>query len=308
MEVLFMGVRGSYPVPGQSTVRYGGNTTCVAISKQVQGKTIRLIVDSGTGIVKLGNIIIKNFFAGTEDLTKAIFFTHLHPDHTQGFPFFAPNFFPQAAFHLFGMETLKKHIGGVLEGTMVPPTFPIEYKDLKSKRTHYKVRDGQVFFVDGFGAPREKDDFSGEKRGIADAQFKVQVMQSYAPSHPQQGCVYYRFTDLEDGKSVTCCWDLESHSGGDKRVIAFAKDTDLLIHDTQYTEEEYTDSRVVVQGFGHSTYGMAIENAVQANAKQLVCMHFNPSHTDEKLDAIQAGLLGSAVKVTLAKEGDLIVV
>lgn len=88
MEVLFMGVRGSYPVPGQGTVRYGGNTTCVSISKQVQGKTVRLIVDSGTGLVKLGNLIVQNFFAGTEDLTKAIFFTHLHPDHTQGFPLF----------------------------------------------------------------------------------------------------------------------------------------------------------------------------------------------------------------------------
>jgi ribonuclease BN (tRNA processing enzyme) len=109
-------------------------------------------------------------------------------------------------------------------------------------------------------------------------------MHSYAPSHPQQGAIYYRITDPDTKKSVACIWDLESRRGGDQRVIQFSKDVDIMIHDTQYTDEEYYSDKVIVQGFGHSTYTMAIENALAANVKILVPFHYNPNHTDEFLN------------------------
>ena len=302
MEIKFYGVRGSYPVPGNHTIRYGGNTTCITISKEIDGKIKRIIIDCGTGAIPLGKEIVGNFFQQKEALDMIMLFTHLHPDHTQGFPFFAPNYFPQCNLSIFGMKTLKKHIGMVLEQGMLPPTFPIEYKDLKSTRQHYELKDLSSLYI--------KSDMSFSVTQSSDAIFKIDVMQSFAPSHPQQGSLYYKITDLQENQSIACVWDLESHQGGDKRVINFFRGCQAMIHDTQYVTEEYNSDKMVVQGFGHSTYEMAIENAAQAGATKLICMHFNPTHSDEKLDGIQAALSalkevkeGALPEIILAKEG-----
>ncbi|MCP4135598.1 MAG: hypothetical protein GY754_31810 [bacterium] len=287
MKIEFYGVRGSYPVPGEATNRYGGNTTCVSFSKIVDGKIKRIIIDCGTGAVPLGKKILGNYFAKKEDLDIAMLFTHLHPDHTQAFPFFSPNYFKDCSIQIMGMKTLKKHIGMVLESNMIPPTFPIEYKDLKSTRKHYELKDDSEFDRNGFN---------------------IKVIQSVAPSHPQQGAMYFRITDIDNGKSAACLWDLESKIGGDKAAINFSRDCDIMIHDTQYTKEEYHSDKMVVQGFGHSTYDMAIENAKQAGVKEkLICTHFNPAHDDNKLDGIQEEYKDKAsFDIILAKEGMVI--
>jgi phosphoribosyl 1,2-cyclic phosphodiesterase len=285
MKIKFYGVRGSYPRPGKNTLKYGGNTSCVSFSKEKDGKIGRIIVDCGTGIIDLGQEIVSNYFKGKEDLNISMLFTHLHPDHTQGFSFFAPNYFKECNLKLMGMKTLKQHVGTILEQSMLPPTFPIEYKDLKSKRKHYELKDGLSFEIHGM---------------------KVNIMQAYAPSHPQQGAMYFKITDLENNKSACCIWDLESKIGGDKAVVKFATDSDVMIHDTQYTNEEYTSTQLIVQGFGHSTFDMAIENAIQAKIKsKLVCTHYNPSHNDDMLDKIQEQIWdkGEGFQVVLAKEG-----
>jgi phosphoribosyl 1,2-cyclic phosphodiesterase len=289
MKVKFYGVRGSYPVPGPSTIKYGGNTTCVSFTTDVgNGKVSRIIIDSGTGITQLGKEIIGNFFAKKEDLDINILFSHLHPDHVQGLPFFAPVYFKTATINMFGMKALGSGIEDALVAQMSPPTFPIEYFSLKSNRNHLVVYDGDTL------------DFLG---------FKVSVMQAYAPSHPQQGATYYRVTETSTGKSVACIWDNESKVGGDKAVINFSKNCDVLIHDTQYTQEEYESDKMIVQGYGHSTYDMAIENAKQAGVHKLVCTHFNPAHSDEKLDEIQEKLMGEYISfgeglpIVLAQEG-----
>jgi phosphoribosyl 1,2-cyclic phosphodiesterase len=307
MKIKFYGVRGSYPVPGESTVSYGGNTTCVSVSKEVDGKICRIVLDAGTGIIGLGRDILKNLFQNkNEDLGLIIFFTHLHPDHIQGFPFFSPNYFINCNIHLMGMKTLKKHVGSVLEQSMLPPTFPIEYKDLKSKRIHYELKDGLRLFID----KNKRFFLDMSQTNPSDIVFYVDIMQAFAPSHPQQGSMYYRITDCVTKKSVSCIWDLESHPGGDKAVVKFIKDSDVIIHDTQYTQEEYQSAEMIVQGFGHSTYQMAIENALQGNVKsKLLCTHYNPAHNDAKLDGIQSDMKllkteqNLPFDIILAKEG-----
>ncbi len=117
--------------------------------------------------------------------------------------------------------------------------------------------------------------------------FRVEVMQAFAPSHPQQGCLYYKITDLENLKSIACIWDLESHAGGDRRVINFTKGCNIMIHDTQYLDEEYNSDKMIVQGFGHSTYTMAIENATQAGVATLICIHYSPTHSDKLLGKLE---------------------
>jgi ribonuclease BN (tRNA processing enzyme) len=272
----FHGVRGSHPAADKLMTGYGGNTSCVEIVKvNKKGVLVPLIIDAGSGLIKLGYDMAGKLFSGTYSKTFTMLFTHLHPDHTEGFNFFVPNFFPFCTIHILGMETLKKNVGAVLKGKMLPPTFPIEYKDLKSIRNHGVLHDGQVFYITQDGSPAPQTD---------DPLFEVQVMQAYAPSHPQQGALYFRVKDPDDGTSIACIWDIESHIGGDVRVIKFAEKASIMIHDTQYTAEEYASTSNPVQGFGHSTYNMAIENASRAGVYCLIPFHYSPRHSDKELN------------------------
>jgi len=281
MFVTMDGTRGSYPVPNKSTNRYGGNTTSCHVWKEnaTTGQKVAIGIDTGTGAISRGDKMIKDYLAKRHNLCFTILYSHLHPDHTQGFPFFAPVYFPSANLHFVGMETLEQNIGDVLEGIMQPPTFPIEINDMKSKKTFHVVEDGQSFVVLWTGEPVFDDKYVESQ-----VAFKVKTMKAYAASHPQQGAMYYRITDPETGNSFCTIWDNESHQGGDVRVIAFAEGCTLMAHDTMYTDEEYSNRKIPVQGFGHSTYSMAINNAYQAGAKKLLCMHYNPKHSDEFLD------------------------
>ena len=298
MKVKFFGVRGSYPTPNKDMLRYGGRTSCVGFFKEVDGVTIPLYIDAGLGIIEAGKEIIPKMFNGTAVKEFAILFTHLHPDHTEGFTFFAPNFISGTKLFLHGPISLKKNVGMIFRDKMAPPTYPIEYKDLKSERVHGVVTDGQMFYINRKGAVIQTLKPSDDP-----PVFEIKAMQSFAPSHPQQGSIYYRITDCENKKSAACIWDIESRVGGDQRVIAFSKDADVMIHDTQYTDEEYNSSKMIVQGFGHSTYTMAVENAQKAKVPVLVAFHFNPAHTDAKLEEIAKNLKTDELQFILSKEG-----
>jgi ribonuclease BN (tRNA processing enzyme) len=278
---------------------YGGNTSCVEILKvNNAGIQVPIILDAGSGLIKLGYAMAGKLFAGEYSKTFTMLFTHLHPDHTEGFNFFTPNFFPFCTIHILGMETLQKNVGRVLKGKMLPPTFPIEYKDLKSTRKHGVLSDGQRFFIGQDGAPILRSVKNPEPL------LEVAVLQAYAPSHPQQGAMYYKIRDLDDNTTIACIWDIESHIGGDVRAIRFAEKADLMIHDAQYTEEEYLNPANPVQGFGHSTFPMAVENAVRAQVRYLAPFHYNPRHTDAVLDAIcEQTRADSAPEIVMSKEG-----
>ncbi len=299
MQLKFFGVRGSYCSPDKRMMEYGGKTSCVAFFKEIDGKTIPLVIDSGIGIIDAGKEILTGIFSGKCSREFTILFTHLHPDHTEGFTFFAPNFIPKVKIHLYGMYALKKNVGVVLKNKMAPPTYPIEYKDLKSERVHGVTEDGERLYITSEGKPTKKL----PNNSMDNVAYIIDVMQAYAPSHPQQGAVYYRVTDPDSKKSVVCVWDIESRRGGDQRVIHFSKDADIMIHDTQYTDEEYNSDKAVVQGFGHSTYSMAIENALAANVKTLIPFHYNPVHTDEMLDNIMNQIKLEKLNIIRSKEG-----
>jgi ribonuclease BN (tRNA processing enzyme) len=183
----------------------------------------------------------------------------------------------------------------VFHDKMTQPVYPIEYKDLKSIRKHHAVSDGETLYIDSDGKPSPR-----QPEGAA---YKIQAMQAFAPAHPQQGAIYYRISDPDTGASIACIWDIESRHGGDQRVIAFAKDALIMIHDTQYTDEEYHSEKMVVQGFGHSTYSMAVDNAVKARVKRLIPFHYNPAHTDQKLDEILASIDHKGLEITPSREG-----
>ena len=304
MKIKFFGVRGSYPVPNSKMMRYGGRTSSVVITREINGITLPLFFDAGNGVIEAGKEFMPAILSGKCSSEFPMFFTHVHPDHTEGFTFFAPNFLPQVKLHLYGKYYLKKNVGMILRDRMMPPTFPIEYRDLRSQRKHGIVKEGDILWITGEGRPVKKG--PEKENQLKNFAFKIDVMQSFAPSHPQQGAIYYKITEVLEsgfGKTVVCAWDIESRKGGDQRLLAFSKGADVLIHDTQYTDEEYHSDKVIVQGFGHSTFSMGLENAELAGVKMLVPFHYNPAHTDEMLDKYIGQIKSKKVKIMAASEG-----
>lgn len=294
--VTFWGVRGSYPTPGAHTARVGGNTPCL----QVQAGSHQLIFDAGTGIIGLGRHFTNIFKPEANPLQLTLFFTHTHHDHTQGFPFFIPARFQLATLHVFGPRSLNQDLAQVLSLSMLPPVFPITVDDLPCKRVIHNLNQGEVIVFDD-------DDYTpqvlwsqrdAEKIEAARDKLCVQVMRSHA--HPQ-GVFIYRVNF--QGRSVVFATDVEGYVGQDQRLTRFARETDLLIHDAQYTDALYLHPTTPRQGWGHSTWRMAVEAANAANARQLALFHHEPDHDDETLFEIEQCAQAMRPRTFIAREG-----
>jgi phosphoribosyl 1,2-cyclic phosphodiesterase len=288
MKVKFWGVRGSYPTPGAGTVKYGGNTASVEIC--AGGRTI--ILDAGTGIIPLGRELARTKRAGE----ILLLFSHLHHDHTQGFPFFVPAYIPNAKLHIYGPDGTHESMKNVLERNQSSETFPVGLRDMSSTKDIQAVRESQVIVWDEAGV-RVVESASG----LSDEAVVIRIHKSYA--HPG-GVFVYRITWR--GKSVVYATDTEGYVGTDKRLVKFAKDADVLIHDAQYLDEHYwgqLDGFPATQGFGHSTVTMASEVAASANTGQLILFHHDPAYADEVLAGMERKAKSLFADSTMAYEG-----
>jgi phosphoribosyl 1,2-cyclic phosphodiesterase len=266
MRIEFWGVRGSYPTPGADTVKFGGNTSSVEI--QAGDRTI--ILDAGTGIIPLGRELAKGKRAGE----LLLLFSHLHHDHTQGFPFFVPAYMPNAKLHIYGPDGTHESMKNVLERNQSSETFPLGLRDMASSKDIQAVREAQVIVWDEAGVRVVE---SGV--GLSDEAVMIHIHKSYA--HPG-GVFVYRI--MWRDKSVVYATDTEGYVGTDKRLVKFAKDADVLIHDAQYSDEHYwgqLDGLPATQGYGHSTVTMASEVAASTRTGKLVLFHHDPSYTDD---------------------------
>lgn len=294
--VTFRGVRGSYPTPGPRTAMIGGNTPCV----HVRAGKHDLIFDAGTGIINLGRELAAEHKPECKPLDLTLLFTHTHHDHTQGFPFFIPARFQLTTLHIFGPKSLNEDLARVLSLSMLPPMFPITVDDLPCKRIVRNLNEGQVIlFANGNPEPRvvwsQRDaDVLEENAGA----LCVRVMKSSA--HPQ-GVFIYRVNF--QGRSFVFATDVEAYVGAYQRLSRFAQGADLLVHDAQYTDELYLDGAAPRQGWGHSTWRMAIETANAANVKQLALYHHEPEHDDETLQAIEKCAQKVRPNTFMAREG-----
>ncbi len=251
MQIKCWGSRGSIPVSGREYVKYGGDTTCIEIRTD-SGDII--IVDAGTGIRRLGNALIE------QNLNNFNFlFTHSHWDHIIGFPAFKPLFFGNTKINVYKCPFPGDYIEKMLATVMRPPNFPVRYADLKAEITYTE------------GCP---DSFSiGSVR-----------VDSIPVSHPDSGCGY-RFT--ENGKSFVFLTDNElgfTHPGGATfdEYCRFCEGADLLLHDGEYTEQEYKNQI----SWGHSSYTDALKLAIEAKVKTLGLFHINAERSDEQMDKI----------------------
>ncbi|MCG8603443.1 MBL fold metallo-hydrolase [bacterium] len=284
MLVRFWGVRGSYPVPGQNTIKYGGNTACI----EVRAKNHIIILDAGTGIINLGNRLMEEIKANADARNREpfvinLFISHTHHDHVQGLPFFAPANHFGSILNVFGPRSFSQELKQILSLTMEPQYSPLEMEELSSQINIRNINEYQsVVLNHDVNVPHlHSQSEDQEERGN---DISVKLMRSYA--HPKVGVFAFRI-EFKD-KVIVYATDTEGYVGGDSRLTEFSRNADLLIHDAQYDPDEYMNPRSPKQGFGHSTYHMAAEVAKAAKAKHLVLFHHDPSHDDDKIAEMEA--------------------
>lgn len=281
-KVIFRGVRGSFPVADKNFLQYGGNTSCVEI--HAGGHII--ILDAGTGIVKIGDELLEQYISSALDkenrinICASVLLSHIHLDHLLGLTFFKPMHLSNANINIFGAGSQDTDLKEDLSNLVFGKTFPLDLNDINCTLNITNLSDGYaIVFKSGNCAQIVKKDEIVKN----DDDVVVTFYKSYV--HPQNGVVIYKIN--YKGKSLVYATDKESYSGGDKKFIRFAKNCDLLIHDAQYTSEDYLNPYSPKQGFGHSTYEMALDAMKQTNAKNLVFFHYDPSYDDAKLDRIK---------------------
>ncbi len=278
--IRFWGVRGSYPVPGHRTLRYGGNTSCV----EVRTRHHLLILDAGTGIIHLGKQLTHEINQSKKrGLKLVLLISHTHHDHIQGLPYFTPAYNMDTVLYIYGPRTFSDDLVQILSRTMEPNYSPIGLDELNSQKVIQNVGERAVLVL------RQDSETplvctSNSLKYDSRKDVLVRVMRSYA--HPKDGVFVFRIES--NGKSLVYATDTEGYAGGDTRLIEFARDADLIIHDAQYDPQEYLDPVSPKQGFGHSTYEMATEVARKAGAKQLVLFHHDPWHDDAKIAEMES--------------------
>jgi phosphoribosyl 1,2-cyclic phosphodiesterase len=274
--VRFWGTRGSYPVPGPHTVRFGGNTTCV----EVQAGNHTLIIDAGTGIINLGHDLLRRSKERGAPIRATLLLTHMHHDHTQGFPYFPPAYLGSSVIHILGPRTFEEDLDETLSHAVLPPSFPISLAEMPSLKVIRSLRDTEIILLDG--ETSEPQVYNAFRDVVAPGPDAVRIFTHKSYAHPRNGVYIYRIEF--HGRSVVFASDTEGYVDTDQRLVQFARNADLLIHDAQYSADEYTRSK---QGWGHSTPQMAAEVARQSGAKRLVLFHHEPRNDDAQIAELE---------------------
>lgn len=293
-SMTLWGVRGGYPKPGPTTNKFGGNTTCL----EVRAGDHLIIFDAGTGIIGLGEALAAQHQADGKPIVASLIFTHTHHDHTQGFPFFMPSHLGSSVLYIFGPRLLHQDLEAVLARAMLPPVHPVRLDQLSAMRIIRNVSDNEVIVFNSPDAPPQVCNAYHEHKEGSPWEVRVRIMRGYA--HPQ-GVFYYR-VEMGD-RQLVFATDTEGYIGGDRRLIQFARGAEVLIHDAEFTTEEYIKGPPPRQGWGHSTWEMAIDVAQAAGVKKLILTHHNANHDDAFLEDIERQAQAVFPGTIMAREG-----
>jgi len=278
--VRFWGTRGSIAAPGERTARFGGNTSCTEL-RTPDGTVI--VLDCGTGARELGLHLTQTL---KPPIHLHLFIGHTHWDHIQGFPFFVPAFIPGVELNVYAPLGFQQSLEEAMAGQMEYSYFPVKLRDLRSRIHFTELEEG--FFR------------------VSDVLVETQYLNHTAPT------IAYRITG--GGTTIAYVtdhepfWKIEDgmlHHPGDQRHVAFMRGADLVIHDAQYSEDEYRQ-RV---GWGHSTIDYAVDVAMAAGARRVALFHHDPTHDDVTLARLEAAArerarsAGSTIEVFAAREG-----
>jgi ribonuclease BN (tRNA processing enzyme) len=260
------GTRGSIASPGAATARYGGDTSALEVTSS-SGRL--LFLDAGSGIRGLGD--------DTDGMERVdVLLTHLHMDHILGLPFFTPLLDPDVEVHIWGPISTTKTVQERLSRYLSPPLFPVRVRDLPGV-TFHDVPPG-VFELDSIKVTADLICHPGPTLGYRLEDSGAVI--AYLPDHEPALCS----TDFPGPPEWTSGYDL-------------ARGADLLIHDSQYTDEEY-EERV---GWGHSSYSHLLGFARLTGVGALATFHHDPSHDDETLDGMHDWLEAHAEGVGILR-------
>lgn len=261
MKIKFWGTRGSIPVPGKNTIKFGGNTACVQIS---DGDKF-IILDAGTGIRELGNELMQNHLSNEIHLL----ISHTHWDHIQGLPFFSPIYNDQCTLDIYAEIKHGASIDRIFETQWDPNYFPVTSEIFKDKVKYIEIGNMQNIDVNGFNV-------------------------SSINTHHSEGTLAYKIE--KNGKKIVYMTDNELYYDAKRNLptgdeileknrlqVEFIKDADVLIHDTMYQHEDYGEKI----GWGHSNNYSASVFANLGNVKKLLLFHYDPDYTDRKIEAIE---------------------
>jgi len=299
-SVGFHGVRGSCPCSDPALSRYGGSTSSVTVD--AGDGTPPVLLDLGTGCRRLGEGLLRRFFPGAGlspgarprdqhepptsphhdpiKLRLSAFVTHLHFDHVQGLPFFGPALRPDVRLDIYG-PAQDTPLGDAFRAFVQPPYFPVGVDELPAEVGFFELVDGSVLQAGSAIVRARQIPHVGPTLGYRIETGGVSV--AYLGDHQ---------APARDGRVVPEV---------SEAAFDLCNGVDLLVHDAQYTDEEFA----VKAHWGHSTIAYAVEVARQAGVKQLALFHHDPTHSDEVLDGLGAEasrLAGSSLNVMMAVE------
>ncbi|MDX6766145.1 MAG: MBL fold metallo-hydrolase [Candidatus Methylacidiphilales bacterium] len=286
MKIRLWGTRGSIPTPSTSsfvTSRYGGDTTCVS----VESGDSMIIIDGGSGLRLLGLELARR----KTPVHATFFFSHVHWDHIQGFPFFLPAFKPGNSFDLYGprLNPTPGFVGGILEkalrGQQQDLNFPVELKDMPAKMNFRDLDpDSVVEIPTSIG----------------------KLVVSNGVLHHPGGCYGYRIEEHIAGQPVKIfafATDTEHLDDLDPNVQKLIKDAGLILYDAQYTEDEYNGVGTIShKGWGHSTWQWGLKEGRTAGVKHILLHHHDPLHDDDAVSAIESAAKEAGAKLGIKVE------
>ena len=294
-SLKFWGVRGSVPAPGASTVRFGGNTSCVEV--RAEGRLI--ILDAGTGIRNLGKALKRSPGSSPRDITLLL--THTHWDHIQGLPFFLPQLRTGSRLSILGCEGAREGLATLLARQMESPFFPIP---LRGSPANIEIQElgGVEFRVGNVFGRSLSANHPGACVGYR-LDFKRRALAYFPDNEPHLGRLR-----ILGGKVRPD--EVRRAREGHAAMVAFIRGVDVLVMDAQYDSEEYT-SHV---GWGHGCLEDVVSLAVEAQVRKLVLFHHDPDHTDAKVEQMArtarslARKAGSNISIQPACEGSVLTV
>ena len=289
MRVRFWGVRGSLPAPGNTTLRYGGNTSCVEV---LTDDGTLIVLDCGTGLHRLGHDLLQRSPAPPRG---HILIGHAHWDHIQGFPFFAPIFLSGSEWDIYGPRGQEYRLEATLAGQMQYTYFPVHLQQLSATIRFHDLSEG-AFRI---GSVRVRTHYLNHP--ALTLGYRIEVggrTLVYATDHEPHA----RHEAFDARRPAPALTGTRLHVE-DQRHVLFLQGADLLIHDSQYLASEYPAKA----GWGHSTVDYSVNVALAGGVKRLVLFHHDPLRADDDLDAIlgtvRRDLGGSALDVAAAYEG-----
>jgi phosphoribosyl 1,2-cyclic phosphodiesterase len=259
LKLQFFGTRGSIPVPGPTTMKYGGNTACIELRSEEDDW---IIFDAGTGIRTLSDSL---------NLSKShdihIFISHPHWDHISGFPFFAPAFIPGNKITIYGPGTFEKTLEEIIRGQMTYSLFPVRTEELLADIKFRELKE-ETFELKNF-----RIETTMLNHPVTCLGYKIRYKENnfiyLGDNEP-----YYNVYNDDDSEVNHIAMDMN------ERLVQFIKGGHTLVTDSQYIPSEYESHK----GWGHSTTRDSVNIAIKAGIKKLFFFHHDPLRSDKQLD------------------------